>query len=272
MIVYVSVKNLFEGQRRLNIYMNDIITYFTKWKIKINPVKCELIVFKGPNKRFCSTINQQHNHVAININGTALVPQRSIKYLGVWFSQNLTNIRHVTHIIKKVNNAYYGLRNILNRTHGLDPRIKVLCYKQLIRPIILYGFCCWSSLSSHQMERLRKLERVCLRSCTRHRQQNHFKYINNTELYNKTGVERIDRVLVKQTIKFFDKSHEHCELFKDCLMLDDNYDARIDYTPPWHIMHLSNTNALFLDDVLLHYHRRFNNTTQAVGPVYNTNQ
>lgn len=272
MILYVSVKNLIEGERRLNEYISEIIAYLSKWKIKINPEKCESIVFKGPNKRFCTSINRQHNHVAININGTALLPQRSIKYLGVWFSKNLSNIRHVTHITKKVNSAYHGLRNILQRTHGLDPRIKVLCYKQLIRPIMLYGFSCWSSLTSHQMERLRKLERVCLRSCTRSRQRNHFKYINNSELYKKTGIERIDRVLVKQTVKFFDKPHENCELFKDCLMVDNDYEARYDYTPPWHIMHLNNTNELFVDDMLMLYHRRFNTTTQAVGPVYNTNQ
>lgn len=150
----------------------------------------------------------------------------------------------------------------------------MLCYKQLLRPIIQYGFPCWSDISSHQMERVRRLERACLRVCTNTRRAADGKYSSNARLYQKAGISRIDRTLVNQAIKFLEKPHDDCDAIRRCLTLNDDAlaDRRITrHKPPWYIMHLKHTNQLLTaDDKLLQYHKPANATRPNL--VYNTNQ
>lgn len=273
MLVYLSVKNLIDGENRLNNYLVEIVQFFEKWKIKINPNKCEAIVFKGPNKRFGKAVNEMHKYVTITIDNTTLVPQRTLKYLGVHFSQNLTHIRHVDHVIRKVNNTYFSLRPVLQKIDGLSKHLKMICYKQLIRPIIFYGFPSWSDISSHQMERLRRIERVCLRTCTNsRRKRNDFIYINNSELLRRADIKRIDKELVTQTVNFFDKPCEDCPLFQASLAHEPAHldDQRTFYKPPWNLSYLNITNRLYSNNLLLLYHRPSNPANP--NTVYNTNQ
>lgn len=273
MIVYVSVKNLTEGQHRLNSYLSELNSYFNKWKIKINAEKCEAIVFKGPNKRFGTTVNKLHRFVNIIVNNTPIIQQKTIKYLGVTFSQNLTHIRHIDNIINKVTNTYFSLKPLLIKLQGLSTRVKMLCYKQLIRPQICYGFPSWSDISSHQMERLRQSERICLRACTNTRRIGTYKYINNSALYSKANINRIDKQLAKQALTFFNSSHTDCRILRNCVDFDPDLmnDVRTYYKPPWYLMHLNNRNELFTGTSLLHYHKRTIRTNDP-GLVYNTNQ
>lgn len=271
MLIYISAKNLTMGQHRINSYLSDIVRYMTKWKIKINPNKCEAIVFKGLNKHFSNAINAAHNNVMISINGTTLVPQRTLKYLGIIFQKNLSETAHVKHIRGKVNGAFASLRTVLNQTSKMNIQVKTLCYKQLIRPIIMYGFSCWSNLSSSQMERIRTLERMCLRACTKSRVPGSYKYINNTVLYNTTKIERIDRVLVRQALQFLNRPQDDCELIRTCCNFDPNYLNNSTYKLPWHLMHLHINNGLYENDTLMFYHRRFNQHAD-LEPVYNTKQ
>lgn len=273
MMVYTSVKNLVRGQHNLNAYIADIVTFFDRWKIKINPTKCESIVFKGPAKHFGSLANKLHNHVAVSINNTPLIPQKSIKYLGVIFSKNLSHIKHVNHVIAKVNRCYFSLRPVLKRVGGINTRIKTLIYKQLIRPIIMYGFPSWFNISSHQMERLRVIERSCLRACTDTFRKNTHKYAKNAVLYEKANIHRIDKELIHQTLKFFDHTFADCQLIQSCLSINVDHlnDVRTIYKPPWYIKHLQNENLLLVEDKLLLYHRR-SFVTQRHGTVYNTDQ
>lgn len=272
MLLYVSAKNLILGQERINMYIKTVIEFLDKWKIKINPEKCEAIVFKGPCKRFGATANKLHDKIIIKISNTSLIPQRTFKYLGVWFSKNLTHVRHIDHIIRKINTTYSLLKPLLKKTNGLNKSVKLLLYKQLIRPIIGYGFPSWSDISSHQMERLRSIERVCLRACTNTYRKPNGNYISNSKLIKNADIERIDKILVEQAIKFFNKNYEHCQIIQRCFDHDADFisDPRTYYKPPWYIEHLNNTNNLFSDGRLLHYHKRIDRSN--LNTVYNTEQ
>lgn len=123
------------------------------------------------------------------------------------------------------------------------------------------------------MERLRVIERSCLRACTDSYRRNTYKHIKNAILYEKANIDRIDRELVNQTLKFFDKPYEDCQLIQSCLSMNADHldDVRTIYKPPWYIKHLNNQNMLFFEDKLLLYHRRAI-ATQQQGTVYNTDQ
>lgn len=272
MIVYVSAKNLLDGQHRINAYLEEIVTYMKKWKIRMNPAKSEVIVFKGPNKYFGKNVNKLHNNITVQINSTPITPQRTLKYLGVIFSKNLQSVQHVNNIIRKVNATIACLRPLLRKHDGLSNRVKILCYKQLIRSQICYGFPCWSDVSSAQMERIRRIERACIRTCTNTWRDENRMYINNAKLLQKAEIERIDRVLVEQALKFFNSPNEDCQNMQRCLQVypDDMNTSTIPYKPPWHLKHLDNNNALYNNGKLLYYHRAYNQRNPNL--VYNTQQ
>lgn len=242
MIVYVSVKNLLDGQDRINAYLQEIVTYMRKWKIRMNPAKSEVIVFKGPNKHFGKNVNKLHNDITVKINSIPITPQRTLKYLGVTFSKNLQSVQHVNNLMKKVNATIACLRPLLRKHDGLSKRVKMLCYKQLIRSQICYGFPAWSDVSSAQMERIRQVERACIRTCTSTWRDENRLYIDNSRLLRNAEIDRIDRVLVEQALKFLNKQHDNCQNMQRCLHVypDDIDTTTLPYKPPWHLKHLDN--------------------------------
>lgn len=271
MLIYVSAKNILDAEQRLNDYIHQIVTFFQKWKIKINPAKCEAIVFKGPCKRFGATANRLHNLVTVIVNGQIVMTQPTIKYLGVTFTKNLSCIPHVNHTMAKINRAYFGLKPVLRILSGLGVNLKLLCYKQLIRPIILYGFPSWFDVSSHQMERIRRIERVCIRACTN---TTRYDRLNNSELYKLADINRIDRELTKRLLNFLNKNTDHCPIIRRCFDFDADHlqDARTFYKPPYYMKLLQDRNLLLQNGSLMFYHRRFHIRDEDLGPVYNARQ
>lgn len=271
MIVYVATKHLILGQTRVNEYIAEIERFFKMWKIRINPLKSEAIVFKGPNKHFSRAVNKYHNDVAIKISDQTLVPQATLKYLGVTFSKNMRNVRHIDHIIKKVRASISCIRPLLCRKKGLSTKVKLLCYKQLIRSQICHGFPSWSDVSSAQMERIRRIERACIRSCTSTWRDDDRKYISNAILMRNANIDRIDRVLVKQALNHLERHTDIPDMQRCLHIYPTNTDTSdMPYKPPWHLKHLDNNNLLYTNEKLLFYHRRFHTHNQ--GLVYNTAQ
>lgn len=205
-LIYLSVKNVILGATRLNDYIQAILDYQSKWKIQCSPDKCELIVFRGPTKLHTKSIIQNCSKIHIHINNKILTPQPTLKYLGIIFSQDTKHIKHIDNLICKATSATHAIRSIVYGTQGASPAVRTLCYKTLIRPIITYGCPCWSAISSHQMERLRVLERKCLRHCTKtKRSRDRHKYLPTSELYKKASLKPIDVHISNQTCRFFNK-------------------------------------------------------------------
>lgn len=205
-LLYLSVKNVILGATKLDEYIQIIIDYQNKWKIQCSPEKCEAIIFRGPAKKHTKAIIRNCSNVHIHINNQTLIPQPTLKYLGITLSQDTKHIKHIDNIIKKATAASNAIRRIVYGSHGASPAVRTLCYKTLIRPIITHGCPSWSAISSHQMERLRKLERKCLRSCTMTRRtREQHKYLRTSDLYKKAAITPIDVIITNQTCRFFNR-------------------------------------------------------------------
>lgn len=274
MIVYASAKNVINSQDRINHYLHTIHTHFNKWQITINTSKCEVITIIGKKKNCCNFVKKHHTNVSININNTPIPNVNHLKYLGVIFTSDNSSIPHVKKTISKLHIAYSILKPILSN-HNLIPKVKLLCYKQLLRPIIMYGFSSWCDLSSHQMENLRKLERAYIRRCGNIRPRitpDGIKHINNARLYRITGINRIDRELTNSTVKLFEKNYTECSLMQKTKAFDEDYhNTQNTYHVPYYITHLHNTNQLYTNNKLLLYHIP-HNTTSTRHTVYNNQQ
>lgn len=135
----------------------------------INESKTNIINFYGSNRAIGKKLIQKNKQLQrIKMNGTILVPTNNIKYLGVIFNSNLKFINHIDYICKRANIVYSQLANLM-RSKFIESRLKLYIYKVYIRSIIQYASMAWlipTHTSSHQVERIRIMERKILRKAT----------------------------------------------------------------------------------------------------------
>ncbi|OXU22510.1 hypothetical protein TSAR_012087 [Trichomalopsis sarcophagae] len=94
-----------------------------------------------------------------------LFPTKAVvRYLGVNIDDKLNYKQHVEIQLSKAKNAFWKVKTLLYSKH-LKSRVKILCYQALIRPIITYGCPIWYNISASLMEKIRVLERKCIRAC-----------------------------------------------------------------------------------------------------------
>lgn len=267
-ILYTSTKLISSGQTALNNHIKNIADFYFKWRLKLNPDKVEVTVFKGNKRCHTKRINSAINNLTLTTNNHTVTAQKQIKYLGVTMTQKPSSIAHLKSTRAKATNALRAISGLLKTTNGLGTKIKILCYKQLIRPIITYAFPSWCIMSAHQMERVRILERrclrICLRSSTNLRPKLNRKYTSNKRLYDEAKlykIERIDIYMLHQALKFFDQATRHPNLKEIADFTAEYLDSHLNtHPPPWMIQHLHNTRRLFNDaGAPVYYHRRFKN-------------
>lgn len=274
-LIYVGAKNLHGAASRLTNYIKTITEYQDTWKIRCSEEKCELIVFKGPNRLHSRGVNHDHSNVRVKVGSNVLVPQNHLKYLGVTFANNARFKRHTDLTIKKANAAVHALGFVLRKRKALSSSIKKMCYTQLVRPILSYGFPCWSSISAAQMERIRVAERKCLRLCTNYSRPRHtFIHQSNARLYRNADIQRIDRVLVEQNAKFYQNLNTtEMPFFNDVINHDPEQMEITEFKPPWFLEYMRTEGRTHHGDALIHYHQRYRpNATNAAQLVYNIRQ
>lgn len=188
-----------------NKYLNDLYLYYTGWKLQLNSNKSELLHIVGSGGDISRHLKTKLKFLNFKMANCVIERKTQIKYLGVIFNFNYQFNRHIDTIVRKANIAFQNLKHLIC-SKFINPKYKRALYVQYIRPIIQYGAPIWlnnTTTSSHQMERLRKVERKIIRhtSCT-YRNKNSFKFVKNEELYKNAEIVRIDTQLLKITLAF----------------------------------------------------------------------
>lgn len=273
-LVYFSTQNV--TSTLLNKYLQKIHEHLQLWKINLNISKCEAIVIKGSYNSVPRKVNKQIKNIRVKINAKNIPINNSIKYLGIIFSRNFQFFDHIKNIISKLFKAFIMLKHIFYAKKRYTPKIKSILYKQLLRPIIMYGFPIWHNISSAQMEKLRIEERKILRACAEiSRKPGSYLHINNNALYSSANTERLDRMMVSHARAFF-QNFDNTEnplvtsMLEDCIAEYHLNDLNI-FKSPLHLKCLLDTNTMFDDNGnLIFYHRRKQGNGNDL--VYNINQ
>lgn len=262
-VIYTTTDKIKQAQKDLNEYLEKIANYVKCWKLKLNTQKTEQISIVGNCRNLSRGIRKQAQHIELQIQNATINKCKKVKYLGIIMSSNFKSIEHINHIIYKINTAKALLKSAFNNKY-LNKNIKILMYKQLIRPIILYACTCWMQISSHQMERIRKIERWFLRKITKlYRDNTTKKFINSKQLYTETKINRIDQELIRNNIKTIIKinnsEHEH---IRNIANHDENYININEYKPINYYHHLHTRNSLINNNKILIFNRGTRNPNQ----------
>lgn len=181
-LLYTFARNPKTAMTKLGPQAQKLVQYYKKRKIKINTAKTKLIIFtpSGTKRRTLTTVKNA-KLAKLKIDGQTITPSETVKYLGINFHNRLKFLPHVKTVMSKARFAYNILSPIFNNKK-INQTCKINLYKQIIRPIMLYGAIIWSTISYASNTKIEIMERKMLRKILNVKYEG-LKYISNSRLY-----------------------------------------------------------------------------------------
>lgn len=79
----------------------------------------------------------------LKLNNIQMPIKTTIKYLGLHFTNLYKFTNHIKKIAFKTNIALIKLKSLLSPHKGVRTDVKVIIYKQIVRPLLTYAFPIW---------------------------------------------------------------------------------------------------------------------------------
>ena len=195
---------------RLNKAINKIYKYYNKWKIKLNPMKTEAIIFT--KRRPSVTAN-------IVVNDLIIEWSNCVKYLGVYLDSKLTFTKHINHIAHKTLGSLIKYYPLLNKNSRLSVENKMLIYKVVVRSAMVYACPIWSYISESNYNKLQVQQNKFLRLAGKYPI-----YTPVFKMHCELNIEKIKDYVKKLSIDYFSSMHCHCnKLIQDIDYLNIKY-------------------------------------------------
>lgn len=180
---------------RLQLSLENLHSYFTKWKLKLNEGKTEAILFSR---------HRNEPKSKLKIGGHTIPWAKSVRYLGVTLDKKLNWSKHISNIRRKGIVALNSLNPILNRHSNLSSHTKLRIYTTLVRPCITYAAPVWNSTCDTNYRFLQVIQNKALKISynTPYRTNLH-------ELHTSINLPLLRDFVMRQTRKFFDNNPSH---------------------------------------------------------------
>ena len=176
----------------LREHAEELREYFFDNKIKINEKKTEAIMFSR-KKDPCEP--------KIAAFGAEVKLKEFVRYLGVILDARLNFQAHINHIASKVNKAIGALYPIIGKNSIMNTKNKLLVYKMIIRPAMLYASPVWGGVASNStINILQRIQNKCLRMAT-----GHDRFTNITTLHKEANIPTIEEIIKEHGRNFYNK-------------------------------------------------------------------
>lgn len=212
LIVYVAGKDIPTIQENLQTLVNKINNHYCTWNLRMNPSKCETILFRRLNNRLkkkTDRIAKDNFHIDTHNPDTRApvrIPTKNIvKYLGIHIDNLMRGHIHWKVQLEKATRRSLSLSRLIHNTY-ITPTAKVIIYQILIRPILTYAAPVLWNIGASQAENIRRFERICLRHALflhRSAESQFHHRIKNSILYNTADIPRIDNFMIRLTRDYF---------------------------------------------------------------------
>ena len=180
----------------------------------------------------------------LSLDGIDIPVKSNLKYLGVNFN-NLFKFNNHARIILTKTKGICGMFSTLFNSKYLPINTKLLLYKVALRPVLLYGFPIWFSISPTVAKKLEILERKVLRKCVNKFYESATKRFSNKYIYEKSGVIPLCKYAMSLQRKFVEKlaTHENF-LLNELLQGEENANWLNSYLSPIGILNFNLDNPL----------------------------
>lgn len=186
----------------------SLTTFTKKWGIKINPTKSEAICIRNASGKCHRLVVPQSKNLSLPLDGIQIPFKTSLKYLGVTFSYLFRFNQHgrlITTKAKKVAGMYAGIL----KSKYLPSQTKLLIYKVAIRPLLIYAFPIWFSISPVVANNMEIFERNVLRKCLNKNFQCPSKRYSNEFIYTNASIKPLCHYAMQQHLKFVERLEHH---------------------------------------------------------------
>lgn len=174
--------------------VKDILDFYRKWKIKINPGKTEAITF---TKR---SIPDR----PIKIENERLPWSNTVKYLGITMDKKLIWQSHIQKTKKKAQQQISILYPLLNKKSKLSTKTKLIIFNSYIKPILIYGSPAWCFASKTLISTLQTTQNKTLRQIV-----NAQRYVSNRTIFRDLHQTTIKEDIRSLTEKTYNTAQSH---------------------------------------------------------------
>ena len=187
-------------QYRIHKILSALEKWCSKWRIKLNAKKTQLIVRKK-NRR-------QHKKIKLQLFGEEIDNVEEAKLLGVTITKTFNFRSHIKMAISKAKRRLNLLRLLSGTNWGCKPKIIMQLYKQYVRPVLEYGAIALLS-APKTLEKIQLVQNKATKIAYR------LPWCTSThKIHQLAEIEPIKNRFQSLANKFIHSLEEHSELFK----------------------------------------------------------
>jgi hypothetical protein len=179
--------------KRMERGLSEIESEFSSWKIRLNSLKTESILFT--KSLFMQREKENHR---ISFNGKFLEWLPWVKYLGVILDSKLLLSKNIENNVAKAGRAMKILFPLLKKNSCLPLKPKLTLYRSYIRPILTYACPVFANAAKTHLNKLQVLQNKNLRMVLNAPFRTRIK-----TLHKKANLPTINEFITKLTERFY---------------------------------------------------------------------
>ena len=168
-----------------------------KWRIILNPVKTNVIIFSR-------SILARKTELNLKLYDETLKIYPQVKFLGIIFDSQLTFQKHFEEILDRCNARYHRVRLLVNKKWGPSPATLIQIYKLCVHPIFEYGSLSTITALDYIISKIQRLQNKFIRLALRLP-----KYICSKLLHDSTGLPYVKDRLLSCATKSLDRTAQN---------------------------------------------------------------
>ncbi|GFU49246.1 RNA-directed DNA polymerase from mobile element jockey [Nephila pilipes] len=180
---------------KLQKYLLKYEKWLEKWKIQVNTDKSHAILFKMKRNPIIPELKLHNKTIAWT---------QEVQYLGVTLDRKLNYNTHCDNIIKNYWKKYFSIHHLLWKRSALSIDNKLLIYKMILRPLLLYACSIWGCTTKRNIQQIQYVQNKTLRKIV-----GAPKYFAIETLHKELNTTTITEEIVNQAKKFYEKIATH---------------------------------------------------------------
>lgn len=166
--------------------------YFHKWKIKVNGTKTIATWFTR-RRNSCYLPDKK-----LKICANEIEWSDNCKYLGIFLDKKLTFKTHISNTINKINLTIKILYPFIHKNSSLSKQNKLIIFKTIFQPILLYGAPVWFDCAHSHIQKLQVSQNKVLKMMLGLPW-----HYSTKRLHDKANAYTVKNLVNKQQEKFF---------------------------------------------------------------------
>jgi hypothetical protein len=182
----------------LNLLLTKIVKWFDGLKLKLNPSKSVMVLFKTTQRKYTLT-------ETVMLRGQHMTLADTAKSLGLTFSANMSWQPHTNSLLPKLYATTATLRRL--RDLGMSKDTLYMVYCALMEPILSYAIVLWGGAPINTLNSINIAQNDAIRTLL-----GKPRFTSVTSLYNENKILRLNTLYVRDILVFAHKERTNTDV------------------------------------------------------------